>query len=56
MKMVVINQDNFDFYFQTCFDKLKLEMLDRDNYTDIYALHKKFHYEVAILKENLEKH
>jgi len=60
MEMIVISKQTFNTLFQTCLNKLALENLRQAEYMgshrqDFTDLHRKFHYEVLKLKDQLEK-
>ena len=60
MEMIVVSKYSFDKAFQECLDKLTLEALRQAEYMgshsqDFTNLHRKFHYEITGLKDQLEK-
>lgn len=60
MEMIVISKAQFYALFQACFDKLSLETLKQAKYMgshsqDFNDLHRKFHYEITELRDQLEK-
>ena len=60
MEMIVIPEAQFDKLFRECSDKLTLEELKQEKYMgshrqDFANLHRKFHYEITGLKDQLEK-
>ena len=66
MKAIFVKAEDFDRHFQTSLDKLKLVSLQEGtinvNLNDqvlvsrfISDLHRRFHYEVCMLKDRLEK-
>ena len=60
MKMIVISQENFDLAFLACVDKLRLDTFESKQYANLHSqsfinLHRKFHYEITGLKNQLEK-
>ena len=60
MEMIVISKARFNELFQACLDKLALETLREKEYMgshsqDFVRLHRKFHYEITGLRDQLEK-
>ena len=62
MEMIVISKENFNLAFQACLDRLNLETLREKEYMmpnykseKLIALHRKFHYEITGLRDQLEK-
>jgi len=60
MEMIVISKTQFEGLFKVCLDKLALETLREKEYFGSYQqmltnLHRKFHYEISKLRDQLEK-
>lgn len=60
MEMIIISKGSFDLFFEHCMNKLKIETFQDMEYVGSHKqnfinLHRKFHYEIAILKTQLEK-
>lgn len=60
MEMIVVSKKQFEKTFQECLNKLELETLRTAEYMgshrqDFTNLHRKFHYEVLKLRDQLEK-
>jgi len=60
MEMIVISKAQFNELFQVCLDRLSLETLREKEYMgshsqDFVKLHRKFHYEITGLKDQLER-
>ena len=60
MEMIVISKAQFNKLFQACLDKLALETLREKEYMgshtqDFVKLHRKFHYEITGLRDQLEE-
>ena len=55
MEAIVIKKSTFDSLFGQTLEKLELVNLREDTANSLRDMHRKFHYEVCILKGKLEK-
>jgi len=60
MEMIVISKRMFDTIFESCLSKLSAEKFKVDGYysdldNKLSNLHRKFHYEVVGLRDQLER-
>ena len=58
MEMIVISKENFNLAFQACLDRLSIKTLQEKELGTLKsttALHRKFHYEITGLRDQLEK-
>jgi len=60
MEMIVVPKKQFNELFQTCLDRLRLDTFESEQYANLHSqsfinLHRKFHYEISKLRDQLEK-
>ena len=55
METITISKKAFDNLFQQTLEKLELINLREDTQRNSHDMHRKFHYEVCVLKNRIEK-
>jgi len=55
MEAIVIKKSTFDSLFKQTLEKLELVNLREDTPSSPHDMHRRFHYEVCILKGKIEK-
>ena len=57
MKAIIIEESEFEREFNNTLDRLKADcfdcLLDKDELNQLKAMHRKFHYEISVLKSRL---